>query len=333
MTQLRPLLSDSSDEFERAVLSSARLDVPKQGARRGTLAALGLASSAGAVAASTTAQATTLTAAGSKVATAATTASAGASAGAVAGSGPLIIAKWIGAGVVAGSLGAGTLTAVNPPAQQPTGTNAAATQTAKPSAHRTAAAVWTPAPGTARPQQAANVELQRGAERAASPAAARRVTDTDVAAELKLLDEARQAMGRGDSSRALTHLAERDRRFAKKGALGQEAKLLRIEALLAAGRLRAATAAAQQFLQRHTASPHRSRVQRLLKRATSATAHRATASQAPAAAPTARAPSVSNTTPPPGRDSNTAPPAATLGVQAPTPAPPSTARFPEAASN
>ncbi|MCC7107775.1 MAG: hypothetical protein IT382_00680, partial [Deltaproteobacteria bacterium] len=73
-----------------------------------------------------------------------------------------------------------------------------------------------------------------------------------AAAEGQLLESAREALGRGDASRAREQLAEHERRFAG-GQLAEERRALTVVALSQLGERDLAQAAARDFQERH---PH-----------------------------------------------------------------------------
>lgn len=83
-----------------------------------------------------------------------------------------------------------------------------------------------------------------------------------IAREIRALDRVRALLARGDGRRALAEL-DRYRVEAPRGALGQEATLLRIEALVAAGDKQGARRLAQRFLSEHPGTPHATRVRAL----------------------------------------------------------------------
>lgn len=68
--------------------------------------------------------------------------------------------------------------------------------------------------------------------------------------EVALVGEARQALGRGDATRALERLEEHRKRFVQ-GRLVQERELLRVNALCELGRKSAARTAAMKLLERN----------------------------------------------------------------------------------
>lgn len=89
------------------------------------------------------------------------------------------------------------------------------------------------------------------------------VASTDqLAAEVAQIDRARNALAAGDAQEALRALDARDR--LPQGALGPEAQVLRIEALLKQGKREDAARAAEAFLRAYPTSPLVPRVQSLL---------------------------------------------------------------------
>ncbi|HSO39574.1 MAG TPA: hypothetical protein VLT33_43910, partial [Labilithrix sp.] len=114
-------------------------------------------------------------------------------------------------------------------------------------------------PGLTAPLAAAP-EGARAAARApvAAPRAAPTV-ETPLARELRSLDEARSALGRGDASGALAELDRHDRAFPS-GSLRTEARVLRAEVLLARGDRAAAQRIAAELLARDPSGPHARRL-------------------------------------------------------------------------
>jgi hypothetical protein len=80
--------------------------------------------------------------------------------------------------------------------------------------------------------------------------------------ETTLIKEARQSLRQGDVGRALRELEE-CRRLFPAGVLEQERDRLIVEALVAAGRAREASARAAEFLRRYPDSPHAGEVREL----------------------------------------------------------------------
>lgn len=97
----------------------------------------------------------------------------------------------------------------------------------------------------------------------APPKAPPPAEDDALARELALLDVARTEVSSAPT-RALATLQEHARRFPK-GALGTEADLLRVEALVKAGRRAEAVRLGQRLTARGTTGPLAERVQRLLE--------------------------------------------------------------------
>jgi TolA-binding protein len=102
----------------------------------------------------------------------------------------------------------------------------------------------------------APAEEAKAPKRAPAPAPA---PSQDVREEIRLLDHARAALLQHAPSRALERLAQYTQRFPR-GALRQEAAVLRIEALRAQGDQTRAAVLAQEFLAKHPGSPHAERV-------------------------------------------------------------------------
>jgi hypothetical protein len=81
--------------------------------------------------------------------------------------------------------------------------------------------------------------------------------------ELATLDSARHAIDAGDAARALSILDGYAQRFAA-GVMGQEASILRVEALVKAGDRSAAERAADEFLRKNPTTPYAARVRSLV---------------------------------------------------------------------
>lgn len=80
--------------------------------------------------------------------------------------------------------------------------------------------------------------------------------------ELALVEGARRALAAGDSPRALRHVDDHARRFPS-GALAVERDVLRIDALVAAGRRDEATTRARDFLAQHPGSAQARRIAKM----------------------------------------------------------------------
>jgi TolA-binding protein len=109
-------------------------------------------------------------------------------------------------------------------------------------------------PATTPPAVPAPAEEPKAPKRAAT-----RAPTDDVREEIRLLDHARAALLQHAPSRALERLDQYAQRFPR-GALRQEATVLRIEALREQGDPARAAALAQEFLAQHPGSPHAERV-------------------------------------------------------------------------
>ena len=78
-----------------------------------------------------------------------------------------------------------------------------------------------------------------------------------------LVDRARAALASGDAATAARLADEYDARFPS-GVLGQEATVVRIQALVMRGDIASARVLGERFLAENGASPHAARVRRLL---------------------------------------------------------------------
>ncbi len=169
--------------------------------------------------------------------------------------------KWLGLGVIAGSLA--TFAWLRPAAPPPAKTAKAATAVAQ---------TAPPPSGTAAPvQQAKPLEPPLAASPVASaspkakpsrqPAAP---SGSDLAAEVAALDGIRTAMSIGALRDAELKLANYRRDFTR-GALRKEAEVLALEVLLAQGREQAAASAAERFVLQHPRDPQVARVRALVE--------------------------------------------------------------------
>lgn len=84
-----------------------------------------------------------------------------------------------------------------------------------------------------------------------------------IAGEVAALDGVRARLNESDAPGALGALDEYRRDYPE-GALGQEATLLRIEALVASGDVARARSAAERFLRDHPSTPHKKRLRTLI---------------------------------------------------------------------
>ena len=115
------------------------------------------------------------------------------------------------------------------------------------------------------PETDIRVEAPPAAKAVQGPRHVRTVAE-DYALERKILQPARAALAGGDSSSALTAIAEHERRFPA-GQLAEEREALRVEALLSAHRTDEARSAAAAFRNRFPRSVLLSRVSEALQAA------------------------------------------------------------------
>lgn len=234
---------------EAALLRSMRKDSPPEGARKALLGVLGLGAVGG----------VTASAAASK---------------AGSGFGGLLAGKWAaGVGICAMALAMGyaAWTTGTPHAVPADSKDPSASPFSQPGTERSppanpaspsrevdkAAATRTPSAGpegepTSRPAS------NRPRKTAPQASVTRGLSD-----EVAALERARRALTEEDNATALKTLAAYDREF-RRGALGPEAQVLRIEALLSSGKPAAGRALARRFLARNPSSPLAGRVRSLL---------------------------------------------------------------------
>jgi hypothetical protein len=89
----------------------------------------------------------------------------------------------------------------------------------------------------------------------------------DLAEEIRLIDEARGRLRRGDAAGSLETLAHYDQLAKHGGSMRAEATVVRIEALQASGDSARASALGQRFLTKNPNSPYVDYVKRILARA------------------------------------------------------------------
>jgi hypothetical protein len=254
------LLSAGADDFEAELLRSAEADVGPNRLMKRTLGAVAVAGTL-------------------------TSASAAGQAAVAAKVGGLSLLKWIGIGALAG---AGVVTtyvvtssrapvaparavvaaAVAPPVAEVA--KAAAPPPSSPSG-----AVDAPPPAAGDPEPAARLATS-ASPRAVAPAspapapaavAAEATAAPDAKASLRdevaSLDRARGALAHGDGAQALRELDRHAAEFPH-GALGPEATVLRIDALVRTGQRPAAEALAERFLASPALAAHATRVRSIL---------------------------------------------------------------------
>lgn len=230
MSDPKRLLDRGTDPLSAKLLRSGLRDAPDARSRGKAIAALGLAAASGTVAGSAAATVS------SKALPAAW----------------LVLLKWFGLGVIGGAVTIGAVRLSSPeptaPAQAPVApTQVAAVQPSAPSRIPIVSSAETaPPPPSAPPVVASTPQTPR-----------------TLAEEVASLDAARKLLSAGDPSGALAAL-DRHRRDFPGGALGPEAMLVRLEALMAAGRQEEARALGQRFLDAHPDSPLQGRVRTLI---------------------------------------------------------------------
>lgn len=240
----------------RAMLQSARTDIPPDGARERAVLALSASLSA-----------TTAAAAASNLS--ATSATSGASG--ISG----VTALKLVLAIVTGAVGVGVVVIAialhRPPATQPLTPVQVATPTTTSAELECAAPEATTEPTSNAPaiaERRPTTALPPASAPVAPPIAVSPIATApmeaapDIAGEIKQLDQARAAVA-SDPGRAQAALDAYARRFPH-GALGPESTLLRIQVLLADGNRAAAAALANQFLAANPTSPYAARVRSLL---------------------------------------------------------------------
>jgi hypothetical protein len=259
------LLDGDGDDFERRLLGAALEDSGSPAARSRALAVFAGAG-ASVMAATSVAQASVAAAPTSAVAASVPKLTAGA------------LLKWIGTGVVVGTLSAGGIHAVvsshasspmqvlEPPLAHPT---VLAAPHAVPRVDAPPAVVEVPAPVATTPEPNARLVAPpanaSGAE-VSVPSNAAFPTERPgphLRDELLALERARHALRSGDAAAALSALASYESRFPE-GALSREATVLAVEARLAAGDQQGARAVAARARETDSTSPHAKKIETLL---------------------------------------------------------------------
>lgn len=247
MTDPQRLLDGAGDEIEVALLRSAKPDAPTRRSMRRTLAALGIAGAA--------------TAAGLATASTAPSAAGGAVV-AVGKNTSLLLVKWLGVATIGGLAlwGAVDRFGTDEPAQvqravaQEVRTMSGAASQTLTDRQLVSAPKFDRV--TAPEGQGAGQETKAAQTR--SP-----TTGGDLNAEVAALDAARKNLDK-DPRAALAAMDAYDDKFKKDGVLGQEADVMRIDALARAGQNDRARALGNAFLARHPSSPLAQRVRSIL---------------------------------------------------------------------
>lgn len=259
MTDTRKLLDDSPDELTQRLLGSALDDQPSARAFSRTAVALGVSSL---VPMATTSAA----AAGSASATGTVVTGAASTSVKLFG---LAGFKWFGLGAIAGLILAGAASSVVGGKPAPTvNVTPAATATAgrdpTSAVPRTPLAIPAPRPSAASsspPNKPSQGEVP-GTTSARSEPGSSAKTPT-IAREIAALDGARAALERNDPTAALAAVDSLERQGAV--ALGPEATVIRVEALLARGETSKATALAKRFLAENPSTPHATRMREIVR--------------------------------------------------------------------
>jgi hypothetical protein len=252
------LLHGDGSEAERALLRAGVSEEPPVDGPQRLAAALGVSLAPLSAPPPAPASTTGAEAAAGANATASTTAS-GTSGAGLAAAGTNVASKlalkWLALAATGAVIAAAALAirGTGAPAKPGPGHGAGRTENARPPAEEPAAV----------DRGAASVTDATGPDRTGRPDAAR-AGSKSIAREIEQLDTARGRLQRGQARAALAEL-DAYRRAHPRGVLAQEAALLRIEALSAAGDRDAARRHAERFLREHPNSPHEARIRALLR--------------------------------------------------------------------
>jgi hypothetical protein len=236
MTELRPWAEEGAEPTELALLAASRREHAPPEARTRALKALGIA-----------------------VALSAVTTTTAAAAGAI-GRGVTLL-KVLGAALVGGSLVAGGVLVEQHVRHAPAARSGAVIAPDALGTARTAALVAPAGPVPAASEAAPSASSPASA----APRAARAETsDGRLSKEVKALELAHRALAAHDPSSAL-RLLDRYRREFPSGALGSDATVLRVQALLAAGDRATAQRLADSYSTAHPDTPYARRIQDILR--------------------------------------------------------------------
>jgi hypothetical protein len=239
MNDPRRLHDGGGTNVARRLIAAARRDDPPNGAVARALLALGVASGVA------------LLPAASHAASIGAAKTAGASVTA------LSVAKWLGIGIVGG-----TLTVAGSRALSPDQQNSVA-----PAASTPARVAPSPPKTTGTPPTEAFAETPTVPSTPSPDRSAAGNQPSSLAEELALLERARRALTNGRPGEARDLLGLHRERF-RPAALAEEAAVLRVEVSLAHGERDLAEQAARDFLAAYPRSPHAPRVRSLLTKAT-----------------------------------------------------------------
>lgn len=259
---MKRLHSTTDDDFERALLSSARRVGPSPEAVRAVAATMAAAAVSSAVAGTASAAAAgQLTLAGKLAALSTATKVAIA-----------VVAPIAVAGAVAG----GSVFVDHPPANTPTVVEARSmpSQRREPSPARPPGPAETDdaiSPESLPVAQSADLPRVVGLSPSAAPLAPVASEPAPVAAavpgiaeEVRRLDYARAALASGRAAVALTLVSSYERDFPR-GALAREAQVVRIEAYAELGQASTASRLAAEFVARHPNDPHTARLRTMIE--------------------------------------------------------------------
>ena len=280
------LFDESGSELLKSLLSAAREEGPNPAALASTLTAIGVGSGVIAVASASSGLASASNAGSALAVHGAVGAASLGSAKAAAGITLLVVAKWLGAGAVLGLMATSAIYAVSAPQPTPAPQPAAASKNdgaPRPiatEAHFVAQAIAA-APPEARAEPASSAAPALASASAPAPVASAPAAPpiaatqspisvpaevdprAPLAAELALLDAARQALAAGNASSALRSLDDYDARFERPN-LAPEALYLRLEALTLQGDTPGTQAVARRLLRSYPSGPHAARARAVL---------------------------------------------------------------------
>lgn len=251
MSEPRRLLEQGADEFEQKILKSARCEIGSVDGYQRTLAAMTGVATGLAVTSGATASATAVGSAGAgsiAVASVSTT---------------VLVAKWVGIGVLASSAILGTAQVI----QSSSVSNSSASSQVKPvmsssipvlSVEQAKPIPILPAP---EPSSAPSIEVKsiQVALPSPVPSVSAEPIRSNISGELGLLEKARVALEKGDWGAGQVVLESYAKQFPQ-GTLLQEATILKIRLLLGQGDLETAKKLAQTFVDASPGSPHISQI-------------------------------------------------------------------------
>lgn len=243
------LLDESDSELLRSLLGAAREEQPRSAALQGTLAAVGIGAA---------------TAVSASAASAASAAAVGSVKGASSASTALIVAKWLGIGLLTGVVATtamyGVSDALSPPSPPPKPVQPPPVPLTPPPRPALNTAPPEPPVASALPEAVppppALPSLPPSAETPEDPSSA-------LSAEVAALDGARNALKSGNAPRALAQLEGYERRFPDARML-PEALFIRMEAFTLKGDKTGALVVAERIVRLYPSSPHAARARALL---------------------------------------------------------------------